>query len=179
MRSTPGTTEATRNLDGTRTHPNAGTSPGPPLDGPSASREPVTVVEPDGQTSSVELESNILAPRDARRFLRETLGTWKLDGFGDVTELLTDELVSNVVRHVGSPIQVRATRRPSSIRIEVHDASSEPPVRREQSLTADNGRGIQLVESLSTAWGVDVDPDGKTVWFEIDCDEATEEVHGD
>jgi hypothetical protein len=29
------------------------------------------------------------------------------------------------------------------------------------------GRGLELVESLTAAWGVDVQPDGNTVWAEI------------
>ena len=42
----------------------------------------------------------------------------------------------------------------------------------------DHGRGILLVESLATTWGVDLRDDGKCVWFEIDVETATEEVHG-
>ena len=127
----------------------------------------------DEPTSSVDLRSDVGAPGAAREFLRNTLQTWCLDGFGDVAELLTDELVSNVVRHVGAPMQLRAVRYPSSIRIEVDDPSTEPPVRQ------DHGRGILLVESLATGWGVELRDDGKTVWFEIDVETATDEVHGE
>jgi anti-sigma regulatory factor (Ser/Thr protein kinase) len=127
---------------------------------------------------SVDLASDTEAPGAAREFLREALRTWRLDGFGDVTELLADELVSNVVRHVGAPMQLRASRRPSSIRIEVDDPSTEPPVRQDPDPWQDHGRGILLVDSLATTWGVELRDDGKCVWFEIDVDTATEEVHG-
>jgi anti-sigma regulatory factor (Ser/Thr protein kinase) len=128
--------------------------------------------------SSVDLVSDVSAPGVAREFLRDTLQTWRLDGFGDVAELLTDELVSNVVRHVGAPMQLRASRRPASIRIEVDDSSTEPPVRQDPNPLQDHGRGILLVEALATVWGVELRENGKTVWFEIDVDTATDEVHG-
>jgi len=34
-----------------------------------------------------------------------------------VTEVLPTELVSNVIRHVGEPLTLRAVRQPSSIRV--------------------------------------------------------------
>jgi anti-sigma regulatory factor (Ser/Thr protein kinase) len=111
--------------------------------------------------------------------LRAALQTWELDGFGKVTELLSDELVSNVVRHVGSPMTVRALRQPSSIRIEVEDSSTELPVRQHPDTLDDHGRGILLIEALANQWGTKQTGDGKTVWFEIDVTTATEEVHGD
>ena len=104
-------------------------------------------------------------PSSVRGFLRAALQTWELDGFGNVTELLTDELVSNVVRHVGSPMTVRALRQPSSIRIEVEDPSIEPPVLRHADPLAEGGRGIFMVDSLANQWGTEIREDGKTVWF--------------
>ncbi|MDQ1429739.1 MAG: hypothetical protein QOF40_341 [Actinomycetota bacterium] len=134
--------------------------------------------ERDGGSVAIQLASGAQSPQAARAFLRDTLHTWELDGFGAVTELLADELVCNVVRHVGEPMQLRAVRRPSSIRIEVDDPSTEPPVLQNPSPLDERGRGILLVQSLATSWGVDVRGTGKTVWFEIDVDTATEELHG-
>ena len=31
-----------------------------------------------------------------------------------------------------------------------------------------SGRGLQLVDELASRWGVDLDTDRKTVWFELD-----------
>jgi anti-sigma regulatory factor (Ser/Thr protein kinase) len=116
----------------------------------------------------------------ARAFLRAALQTWQLDGFGEVTEVLTSELVNNVVRHVGSPMTLRALRQPSSIRVEVDDPSSEAPVAQQPQPLDENGRGIFLVAALSKQWGVTQrGDDGKTVWFEIDVTTATTEIHGD
>jgi anti-sigma regulatory factor (Ser/Thr protein kinase) len=132
----------------------------------------------DGDTVTIELASDPETPRAARQFLRTTLQTWKLDGVGDVTELLTDELVCNVVRHVGAPMQLRARRHPSAIRVEVDDPSPVPPVLQTPEPLDERGRGILLIESLATCWGVDVHDAGKTVWFEIEVHDAADEVDG-
>jgi anti-sigma regulatory factor (Ser/Thr protein kinase) len=118
------------------------------------------------------------APQSARAFLRAALQTWKLDGFGEVTELLTDELVANVVRHVGSPMTLRATSEGATLRIEVDDPSTEAPVLHHPDAGDGSGRGILLVDALATQWGAEIHDDGKTVWFEIDVSTATREVHG-
>jgi anti-sigma regulatory factor (Ser/Thr protein kinase) len=117
------------------------------------------------------------APQSARAFLRAALQTWQLDGLGDVTELLTDELVANVVRHVGSPMTVRATSDGGTIRVEVDDPSTEPPLLQHPESDDARGRGILLVDALATQWGTDIGPHGKTVWFEIDFNTATREMH--
>jgi anti-sigma regulatory factor (Ser/Thr protein kinase) len=116
---------------------------------------------------------------EARVFLRAALQTWELDGFGAVTEVLTSELVTNVVRHVGAPMTLRALRQPSTIRVEVDDPSTGPPVVQHPQPLDEHGRGLFLIDSLADEWGVTPHgEDGKTVWFEIDVTTATDEVHG-
>jgi hypothetical protein len=129
----------------------------------------VAVPEPDDdpEIRSIALASEPGAARTARGFVRDTLRTWDVDDAEDVAELLTDELVSNVVCHVGSPMEVRARRGPSSIRIDVDDASTDMPIRRDPDGYDEHGRGVMLVENLSSDWGVDVHDTGKTIWFEL------------
>jgi anti-sigma regulatory factor (Ser/Thr protein kinase) len=134
-------------------------------------------VEPDSSGAAPEFAATDTAPTSARAFLRATLETWELDGLGEVTELLTSELVSNVTRHVGSPMIVRALRRPSRIRVEVDDDSPTAPVLRHSAPDDPGGRGILLVDTLADDWGTEVRDDGKTVWFEIDARRAAEEMH--
>ncbi len=116
---------------------------------------------------SISLPSDPRAARTARRFVRDTLSEWGLDDVDQVAELLTDELVGNVVRHVGSPMEVRAWQFPETIRIEVDDASTQPPIRRHPEQLDEHGRGILFVETLATDWGVEVREEGKTIWFEL------------
>jgi anti-sigma regulatory factor (Ser/Thr protein kinase) len=124
---------------------------------------------------SIRLPSEPGAARTARQFVRETMSAWGLDDVDQVAELLIDELVGNVVRHVGSPMEVRASLQPVSIRIEVDDASTEPPIRRHPDQRDEHGRGILFVETLSTDWGVELRDGGKTIWFELDAT-PTEEL---
>jgi anti-sigma regulatory factor (Ser/Thr protein kinase) len=128
---------------------------------------------------SMDLVSDPLAPSKAREYLRGAMQTWRLDGIGSVVELLTDELVSNVVRHVGSPMHLRAQRQATAIRVEVDDESTEPPLCQHPAPSQDSGRGILLVDTLSTAWGFDLRAEGKTVWFEIDLEPVIGETDVD
>jgi anti-sigma regulatory factor (Ser/Thr protein kinase) len=123
-----------------------------------------------GTAASARLESDIEAPRAARALLRDALAQWQLDSCRDVAELLVDELVSNVVRHVGSPVELRVLRQATTVRVEVDDESTALPVRRDPNPDEDHGRGILLVESLASRWGTIPTPGGKTVWFEIDAE---------
>lgn len=132
------------------------------------------------ESVETQLPSSMNSPQLARAFLRSTLETWKLDGFGDVTELLATELVANVVTHVGRPMTLRVYRSPSTMRVEIDDPSSQVPVVRHPGQADEHGRGVLLVDQLANAWGVELRGDstgGKTVWFEIDVSTATAEAH--
>jgi len=126
-----------------------------------------------------QLPSFNSTPSLARAFLRSALATWNLDGFGEITELLTDELVSNVVRHVGEPMTLRVLCHGERLRVEVDDPSKVRPRLLYPDTQSTTGRGLLLVDGLATDWGTEVRSDGKTVWFEIDVATATREVHGE
>jgi anti-sigma regulatory factor (Ser/Thr protein kinase) len=139
-------------------------------------------MEAEGSVEEVETQfpGVATAPTTARAFLRAALGTWQLDGFGEVTELLTSELVTNVVRHVGTPMTLRARfdTSASRIRVEVDDPSTDPPVLEHPEPNENHGRGMLFIDTLADAWGTDIRAGGKTVWFELDVSTATGEVHG-
>ena len=121
---------------------------------------------------TLHLFPRVEAPAVARAFLREAFQTWALDGFGDITELLTCELVSNVVRHAGSPMTLRVTCHPNAIRVEVDDESPKPPVLTNREPLGAGGRGLVLIDALATNWGSDPRGGGKTVWFVLDTKTA-------
>lgn len=108
---------------------------------------------------------------DARRFLRRTLGDWGFDPeTADTAVLCLSELVTNAVIHAGTGCVVRVlldrgvlttTVRDSGTR----DAASAEPV--EDALQV-HGRGLQLIDTLATRWGSEVDTVGTTVWFALD-----------
>ena len=91
------------------------------------------------------------------------------------TELLTSELVANVVRHADTDVTVTVRVGPP-FRVEVHDGVAATDAFRamvaEPPPTADvssiRGRGLGIVHTLATRIGLDDDPDGgKVVWFEL------------
>jgi anti-sigma regulatory factor (Ser/Thr protein kinase) len=128
-------------------------------------------------TVETHLPSTNSSPQLARAFLSTTMHTWQLDGFGDITELLVTELVANVVTHVGAPMTIRVRRSPGRVRVEIDDPSPQVPVLRHPNPADEHGRGMLLVDQLANDWGVDLQADEKTVWFELDVSTATDEVH--
>lgn len=110
------------------------------------------------------------SPRAARRFVTDTLRSWALTDLADTVELLTCELVTNVVLHVRGEVSLALRRHDGGVRVEVVDASPMMPRARwatDNGDTESTGRGLVLVEALAADWGVEADPDGKTVWFEV------------
>ncbi len=122
--------------------------------------------------SSLELGAFPGAVPCARLHARQMLWEWRLTGLSDTAELLISELVTNAVqisRADGQTILVRlwvlADR--TRVLILVWDSSSLPPVRMSTSEDDENGRGLLLVETLSTRWDWYFPPQqngGKVVW---------------
>jgi hypothetical protein len=90
----------------------------------------------------------------------------------DNAELAMSEVVTNAILHGKGPVTVRLRGTRDHPRVEVRDASPEPP-----ALTSDDplpeliddlptfGRGLAIVASFCEAWGAERDGDGKLVWF--------------
>ena len=88
----------------------------------------------------------------------------------DLTKLLVTEIATNAVVHAGSPIRLTVEPEPpDALRVEVRDDDPTPPPEPSQpDADATNGRGLWLVSALARRWGVNRNPKGKTVWFEVD-----------
>ena len=87
----------------------------------------------------------------------------------DTVALLVSEVATNALVHGDGKVRVRVRATSSGLRVEVHDDSPSLPSRRRATPMDEGGRGIALVEALSSGWGADRTPDGKTVWFEVDA----------
>ena len=103
----------------------------------------------------------------ARRFVGATLTEWQLTDVSDVITLLASELVTNAILHARSAMELRLARVDNRVRVEVRDSSPIEPVLRVYEDEAMTGRGLALVESFSSRWGVEPTPAGKAVWFEV------------
>ncbi|MDJ0465382.1 SpoIIE family protein phosphatase [Streptomyces sp. H27-C3] len=102
----------------------------------------------------------------ARELARAQLVTWHIEDLVDTTELLVSELVTNALRYGEGEIRLRLLRDRTLV-CEVWDGGLVQPRRRRARVTDEGGRGLQLVELLSAAWGSRRTPRGKTVWFEL------------
>jgi MEDS: MEthanogen/methylotroph, DcmR Sensory domain/Histidine kinase-like ATPase domain len=109
------------------------------------------------------------APFGARRFVSGLLGTRSYGDRVDAdnAQLVVSELATNAVIHAGTAFSVALRCDGSAVRIAVHDSSSMQPVMGDGNPTALSGRGLLLVAAVSSAWGVEFGPDGKTVWAEL------------
>ncbi|MFR9674373.1 SpoIIE family protein phosphatase [Streptomyces sp. TR06-5] len=103
----------------------------------------------------------------ARDLAVEQLAAWELGALADTTELLVSELVTNALRHGEGEIRLRLLLDRTLV-CEVWDSGLVQPRRRRARVTDEGGRGLQLVQLLSQAWGSRKTPHGKTVWFEMD-----------
>lgn len=103
----------------------------------------------------------------ARGFVRREVAGFS-ESMVEATLLLVSELVTNAVLHARSSVSVEVKHLRRGVRVEVTDMSPLPPVLLPRSDTAGGGRGMALVDAVSTRWGVTAIPNGKTVWFEVD-----------
>lgn len=127
----------------------------------------------------------------ARRWARSRLvgsGIGTDEPLADTLLLLISELVTNAVVHTGCPAVLRmlfptppsgalgtaaapgARPRPAreTVRVEVADASAQPPAPRHARGEDTGGRGLELVDGLADRWGWQPEGAGKRIWCEVD-----------
>jgi anti-sigma regulatory factor (Ser/Thr protein kinase) len=126
----------------------------------------------------------VLAPRlssvsAARRWVRSAC----LRCCGSLTDstvvaLLTTEVVANAVLHGHGDVVLELACGDGVVQVAVSDASPDLPVLRRAPPEAVGGRGVALVDTLASRWGVQTPArtaaeagtgtgTGKTVWFEL------------
>ncbi|MGV9645597.1 SpoIIE family protein phosphatase [Streptomyces sp. NPDC003514] len=105
----------------------------------------------------------------ARRFTRRTLRAWQVPPQDrDAALLVVSELVTNALVHTDGQVRLDLTLIGGRLRIAVADSSPRTPVRPTSiSWEATGGRGILLVEAMTTTWGTVPVSGGKQVWCEI------------
>jgi signal transduction histidine kinase len=86
--------------------------------------------------------------RRARRWVREVLDAWGGTEYGDLSELIVSELVTNAVCHGDGPIDTRVAFAHGHLQVEVHDHGAERPVRKHAGTDEECGRGLELLDGL-------------------------------
>ncbi|MCB5166363.1 SpoIIE family protein phosphatase [Streptomyces bambusae] len=109
---------------------------------------------------------------EARYALRQALRDWGVPQLADDVELAAGELLVNALLHTdgGAVLTMEVLPEPvRRIRLWVKDRSSVWPRRRTPGEAATTGRGLLLVDALSSHWGVESRGDGKAVWCEFEA----------
>lgn len=126
----------------------------------------------------LRLSATRCGARLARHLAVRQLHVWGLpygSTVSDTAAAVVAELAANAVTHgrvPGRDFELRVALGPEAVRIEVSDTRTErrPPAPGdlvEPAADAETGRGLLLVQALSSAWGVAERPVGKTVWADI------------
>ena len=118
------------------------------------------------------------APALARQAAAELLEDWGLTDLLDTTALLISELITNAVRATQSSgggsrpiVSMRISWAAGSLILEVWDRNPKPPELQVQYLHGESGRGLHIVEALSTAAAYYPSPTGvgKVTWCQIEA----------
>lgn len=132
--------------------------------------------------TSLRLTAVPTAVAVSRMFVRHTLAHWNFEEHTDTATLIMSELVTNAVKASGITseqpkswqvttehvvgVQLRALE--ASLYVDVWDASSADPIRKNPALEATNGRGLLLVDALAKQRNIYRSPvGGKIVWAEL------------
>jgi hypothetical protein len=117
------------------------------------------------------------SPRAAREFTQATLRAWDLGKVSEDASVIVSELVTNALRHglhrlpdnVGrDPVELFFWQCSGLLFCAVTDPAADPPVPAEPGPFAEAGRGLQVIDALSSAWGWGMlDACRKAVWASL------------
>ncbi|MDO7867889.1 ATP-binding protein [Nocardioides jiangxiensis] len=108
--------------------------------------------------------------KQARLWVGDALRELGREELVETAELGVSELVGNALLHARAPIRLRMRGTQEHPRVEVLDGSHQPPTPPVRLPDGEHlttvGRGLEIVAMTATAWGADIDRQGKVVWFE-------------
>lgn len=121
-----------------------------------------------GHRTTLRLQPTRQAPRLARRAVRDASVDLPPETRHAALTVVS-ELVTNAVVHGTGVITVAIERRAGAVAIAVSDEGPHGLMMLTHATDADSGRGLTVVESLASAWGVrpSTDGPGKVVWARI------------
>jgi anti-sigma regulatory factor (Ser/Thr protein kinase) len=105
----------------------------------------------------------------ARSFARSVLARRGIDDdvVNDVV-LCVSEAVTNAIRHAEGVAALRLAVGRGTVRVEVADAVPGELAASDPGPDATSGRGLLIIQSIASRWGVRPDQQMKVVWFEVD-----------
>jgi anti-sigma regulatory factor (Ser/Thr protein kinase) len=111
--------------------------------------------------SEMAFKTGTESVKAARDFTTQTLREWQLDALIEDAVIVASELVTNAIRHgmaLAGPedppgVELAWQRFSSRVTCVVTDGSSRPPVLSAADMSAESGRGLQVVHAIAAAWG--------------------------
>lgn len=120
-------------------------------------------------STTLVVSAESAATRSARAVVRELCSDARVrTDTAETAVLLTTELVSNALEHGGGTAVLDAAVVDQRLCVEVVDDDPTIPTVNLGAVDDERGRGLMLVEALSSRWGAALRDRGKTVWFELD-----------
>jgi anti-sigma regulatory factor (Ser/Thr protein kinase) len=105
--------------------------------------------------------------REARDRSRAFLEGRVPEDVRDDAVLVLSELATNAVLHTGGDYSVHVEFDVSEVLVSVSDAGGGRVAPDDAAPSAVSGRGLRIVEAVSSSWGCRSEPAGKTVWARL------------
>lgn len=127
------------------------------------------------RSETIELRVAAERLQEVRAALRTILTTWQLSQLADDCCLVAPELVTNADVHGGRAVRLTVAHRPPEVVLAVTDqqGSLVPHVAHPRP-DAETGRGLLLVDAITSHWGVEALDGHKVVWAAL-CDGKSHE----
>jgi two-component sensor histidine kinase len=114
---------------------------------------------------TTSLEATPTSASAARRFVSQHLVDHQLQHLADPVRLVASELATNALVHARTAFRVTLSADDRAVVLSVRDDSDSLPARRTAQVLDPSGRGLDIVEMVSTDWGVNTHEVGfKAVW---------------
>jgi anti-anti-sigma regulatory factor len=104
----------------------------------------------------------------ARSLVKRACTGWNVATVTDRAQIVTTELVANAVRHAGTRMELTVSLRQRNLHLSVQDGNERLPrlCGPDGEMSAD-GRGLKVVDALTSGWGSTPTENGKVVWATI------------
>ena len=110
-------------------------------------------------------EASPVSASQARAYVATLLIEHRLQYLVEAVRLVTSELATNAVLHAHTAFVLTLEGWDEVVVLTIRDDSLSLPTRRAAQATDPTGRGLEIVEIVSLAWGINVDAAGsKAVW---------------